>query len=117
MERNLIESEERLRLAQNSGNVGIWDWNTITNELEFTPELEQLYGLTPGTIKTYNDWRQLTHPDDIEKIEVERDEKIATHEPFDLEFRIFYKSGEIHWLSTEGEVSTIKKEISYVFWE
>ncbi len=102
VEKNLFESEERLRLAQNSGNVGIWDWNTITNELNFTPELEQLYGLSPGTIKTYNDWRELTHPDDIEKIELERDEKIANQEPFDLEFRIFHKSSEIHWLSAKG---------------
>jgi PAS domain S-box-containing protein len=102
IEDNLKESEERLRLAQTLGNVGIWDWNTITNELHFTPELEQLYGLTPGTIKTYQDWRQLTHPDDIEKIEAERDEKIANHEPFDLEFRIQHKSGQKHWLSAKG---------------
>ena len=98
----LHESEERLRLAQTRGNVGVWDWNTITDELHFTPELEQLYGLTPGTIKTYQDWRQLTHPDDIVKIEVERDDKIAKNEPFDLEFRIFHNSGEIHWLSSKG---------------
>ncbi|MGB8233642.1 MAG: PAS domain S-box protein, partial [Methanobacterium sp.] len=102
IEDNLKESEERLRLAQTLGNVGIWDWNIITNVLHFTPELEQLYGLTPGTIKTYQDWRQLTHPDDIEKIEAERDEKIANHEPFDLEFRVLHKSGQIHWLSAKG---------------
>ena len=109
VEAYLLESEERLRLAQSRGNVGIWDWSTITNELNFTPELEQLYGLSPGSIKTYNDWRELTHPDDIEKIEVERDEKIKNHEPFDLEFRIFHKSSDIHWLSAKGEVSKSKR--------
>jgi PAS domain S-box-containing protein len=98
----LKESEERLRLAQIQGNVGVWDWNKVTNELNFTPELEQLYGLTPGTIQTYQDWRQLTHPDDIDKIEAERDDKIAKHELFDLEFRIFHKSGDIRWLSAKG---------------
>jgi PAS domain S-box-containing protein len=101
-EEALRESEERLRLAQTRGNVGVWDWNTVTDELNFTPELEHLYGLSPGTIKTYHDWRQLTHPDDIEKIEAERDDKIAKHEPFDLEFRIFHKSGDVHWLSARG---------------
>ena len=101
-EEALRGSEERLSLAQTLGNVGVWDWNTVTNELIFTPELEQLYGLNPGTIKTYGDWRQLTHPDDIEKIEVEREQNIANHEPFDLEFRIFHKSGELRWLSAKG---------------
>ena len=102
VEKSLSESEERLRLAQIRGNVGVWDWNKVTDELKFTPELEQLYGLDPGTIKTYQDWRDLTHPDDIEKIEVEREEKIANNEPFDLEFRIFHKSGDIRWLSARG---------------
>ena len=101
-EEALRESEERLSLAQTLGNVGVWDWNTVTNELTFTPELEQLYGLNPGTIKTYDDWRQLTHPDDIKKIEAEREQNIANHEPFDLEFRIFHKSGELRWLSAKG---------------
>jgi PAS domain S-box-containing protein len=101
-ENALRESEERLRLAQTLGNVGVWDWNTVTNELHFTPELEQLYGLNKGTIKSYEDWRQLTHPDDIGKIEAERDEKIANHEPFDLEFRVLHKSGQKHWLSAKG---------------
>ena len=102
IEASLRESEERLRLAQTRGNVGVWDWNTITNELSFTPELEQLYGLQPGTIKTYQDWRQLTHPDDIEKIEAEREEKIANHKSFDVEFRIIHESGDLHWLSAKG---------------
>ncbi len=102
IEESLRVSEEKLRLAQTRGEVGVWDWNVVTNDLHFTPELEQLYGLSPGTIKTYDDWRELTHPDDIEKIEFERDNQIAQHKPFDLEFRIFHHSGEMKWLSTRG---------------
>ena len=102
IEESLRISEERLRLAQTRGEVGVWDWNVVTNDLHFTPELEQLYGLSPGTIKTYNDWRELTHPDDIEYVEAERDNQIAQHKPFDLEFRIFHNSGDMKWLSTRG---------------
>ncbi len=96
------ESEERLRLAQMRGSVGVWDLNRQTGALHFTPELEQLYGLAPGTIRTYQDWRRLAHPDDIERIERERDIAIANREPFDLEFRVFHASGEIRWLSGRG---------------
>ena len=102
IEESLRVSEERLRLAQTLGEVGVWDWNVITNDLYFTPELEQLYGLSPGTIKTYDDWRRLTHPDDIERIELERDSQIAKNQPFDIEFRIFHDSGDTRWLSTRG---------------
>jgi PAS domain S-box-containing protein len=101
-EEALRETEERLRLAQVSAQVGVWDWNVVTGQLDFTPELNRLYGLTPGTIKTYQDWRRLAHPDDIEKTEADRDEAITNRKPFDLEFRIFHKSGETRWISAKG---------------
>ncbi len=72
----LHQSEERLRLAQTLGAVGVWDWDTRTGGLHFTPELEQLYGLEPGSIKTYEDWRRLAHPDDIATVETERGRRL-----------------------------------------
>jgi PAS domain S-box-containing protein len=101
-EDSLRESEAQLRLAQESANVGIWDWKVETGDLNFTPELNKLYGLPAGTIKTYQDWRVLVHPDDIGGIETERDEAITKHEPFDLEFRGRHSSGEYRWISTKG---------------
>jgi PAS domain S-box-containing protein len=101
-EEALRSSEERLRLAQESANVGIWDWKVETGALDFTPELNKLYGLPAGTIQTYQDWRARVHPDDIGRIEVLRDEAIAKHEPFDLEFRGRHSSGEYRWISTKG---------------
>ena len=98
----LRENEALLRLAQESANVGIWDWKVETGELNFTPELNKLYGLPSGTIKTYQDWRDRVHPDDIARIEESRDEAIAKHESFDLEFRGRHSSGEYRWISTKG---------------
>ncbi len=98
----LRKSEERLRLAQESANIGIWDWNVESGALEFTPELNKLYGLPPGTIKTYQDWREQVHPDDISRIEVKRDKAIKEYKSFDFEFRGRHSSGEYRWISTKG---------------
>ena len=68
-EEALRENEARLRLAQESASVGIWDWTVETGAMELTPELNKLYGLPSGTIKTYQDWRDRVHPDDIGRIE------------------------------------------------
>ena len=101
-EEALRQSEERLRLAQESANVGIWEWNVQTGALEFTPELNRIYGLPPETIKTYEDWRVRVHPDDIGSVENGREEALARHESFDLEFRGRHSSGEYRWISTKG---------------
>ena len=101
-EEELREKEARLRLAQESANIGIWDWMVESGTLDFTPELNMLYGLPRGTIKTYQDWRDLVYPDDISRIEAGRDQAIANREPFELEFRGRHSSGEYRWISTKG---------------
>jgi PAS domain S-box-containing protein len=98
----LRQSEERLRLAQASANVGVWDWNPQTRELVFTPELEELLGLTPGTIKTYGDWSQRVLPDDLARSEAERKQAIAEHKQFDQEFRVFHSTGDVRWIAAKG---------------
>ncbi len=101
-ERKLVESEERLRLAQLSANVGVWEWEPDTDKLFFTPELERLYGMELRSIRRYSDFRGKVHPDDFARIEKERSDAIDRHSSFDLEFRINYSDTEIRWLSTRG---------------
>ncbi|MBM3333856.1 MEDS domain-containing protein [Candidatus Sumerlaeota bacterium] len=102
-ENALRESEERLWLAQINADVGVWDWFPRTQKLSWSPELEGLYGCAPGTIKTYEDWRERVHPEDIVEAETERDKAIAERRPFNLEFRILLRdTGAIRWIAALG---------------
>jgi two-component system sensor histidine kinase/response regulator len=101
----LRESEDRLRLAQSNANVGVWDWTPPTGQLTLTPEFEALYGLAPGTVQTYEDWRTRVHPDDIAQAESNREAAIAERRPFDLEFRIRHSSGQDRWIAAKGRAS------------
>jgi PAS domain S-box-containing protein len=101
-EKALRESEERLRLAQFSTDVGIWDWDTKMNKLTWTPELEAIYGLEPGTVHSYDDFSRRVHPDDIASVEAVRSKAVQDQKPFDLEFRIIRPSGEMRWISARG---------------
>ena len=64
--------------------------------------MERLYGLQPGPVSTYQDWSRLVHPEDLPRIEAERDAAIAHHLPFILEFRILHASGHTRWLQARG---------------
>jgi len=102
VEETLRESEERLRRAQNAGHVGVWEWNLSTQEMQWTPELEAIYGLNPGSVRTYQDFLTLVHPDDIKMVETKRDEAVAQRKTFEFEFRIRRPAIETGWVYCRG---------------
>ncbi|MDD1718204.1 MAG: PAS domain S-box protein, partial [Methanoregulaceae archaeon] len=101
-EDKLRRSEESLRLAQEAGNVGIWDWDLITGIVRWTPELEKMYGLEPGNVSNYGDFRALVHPGDIARVEAEQAKAVAEHEHFEFEFRFRRPGGETGWVYCRG---------------
>jgi PAS domain S-box-containing protein len=98
----LRESEERLRLAQLKTGIGLWDWDLRTGKVTWTPELEAIFGLEPETVKTYADFRSRVHPDDIERVESERDAAIRRREQFKVEFRIVRSDKAVRWILAMG---------------
>jgi PAS domain S-box-containing protein len=98
----LRESEERVRLAKSTENIGVWDWDLVTGQSMWSPELLEIYGVPPADLLTYAHFSSRVHPDDIATVESERDAAIRNHRPFDLEFRIVLPSGEIRWISARG---------------
>jgi signal transduction histidine kinase/CheY-like chemotaxis protein len=71
----LSESEERLRPALESAGAGIWDLNVQTGAMIWSPENCRLYGVEPERyVPKYETWRNLVHPDDLDRIERERQE-------------------------------------------
>jgi PAS domain S-box-containing protein len=102
-ERALRDNEERLRLAQEAGGIGIWYWVPETGEEHFSDELHTIYGLPPGTIRTDEQRLAVIHPDDRARMKAERTAAIQAHAPFDLEFRVKRASdGEERWINSKG---------------
>ncbi|WP_445454532.1 PAS domain S-box protein [Flavobacterium sp. 25HG05S-40] len=67
-EKALRESEERLRLATETSEVGIWEWNILSNQVRWDNQMFRIYGITPtpdGTIE-YAVWRNTVAVEDIE---------------------------------------------------
>jgi PAS domain S-box-containing protein len=98
----LAEHARRLKLAQRLGGVAVWGLDVQTGQLTWEPEMDELYGVAPGTIRMYADWVKRVHPQDLARIEAERDHAFARGEPFHSEFRIRLDSGEERWLAAQG---------------
>ncbi|MCQ8117566.1 PAS domain S-box protein [Methylomonas rosea] len=99
----LVESEERLRLAQSSANIGIWDWHIASGKVQWTAELEAMFGYAPGTFPgNYQAFSQVVYPGDLPELEHRRDAAVAAHQSFDFDFRVQLQSGCVRWLNSKG---------------
>ena len=101
-EETLWRSEEQLRLAQSAAHVGIWDWDVRSNRLFWTSEMTKLYGLDEA-VQSYEEWRALVHPDDLARLEAERDKVVRTRQFFTVEYRILRGFREPRWISSRGQ--------------
>lgn len=103
-EEALRRNEERLGLAQQVAQIGTFEWNVKTGTNVWTPELEQLYGLSPGTFPgTQPAWEALVHPDDRAHA-VECVAQALAGGPFDAEWRVCLPDGGVRWLHGRARV-------------
>ncbi len=66
--RELMENEERLSLALNASNSGIWDWNVKTGKAYFDANYFKLAGYEPDEFPhAYEEWEKRVHPDDVDQ--------------------------------------------------
>ena len=103
---NALEaSEKRLRLALDAGRMGVWDWNIGKAEIEWSENIEPIYGLPPGTFKgTMKGSEFPAHPDDRARVDEAVQRAIAGGTDYDVEFRNVWPDGSIHWLRAKGSV-------------
>ena len=93
-----------LRLVHQIGKIGHWEWNSLTDENNWSPEIEALYGLPPGGFEGgYQGWAKLVHPDDLPQAEADVRRAMQTGEYF-TEFRVIWPDGSVHWLETRASV-------------
>ena len=107
----LKESEERLRLALDGTTDGIWDWNISTGQVYFSPRYYTMLGYEPNEFPaSYDNWRQLLHPDDAEATENALLSAVEEKTPFAIEFRCKTKGENWRWILGRGKVVEIDKE-------
>lgn len=101
----LRENEERLRLATQTGKVGIWDWDIAANRISWTESLYPVHGVSkedfPGTLEGF---LPLIHPDDRDLVSQAVEHSLKTGKPYELEFRALKPNGEVVWLFTDAVV-------------
>ncbi|MDN7023889.1 PAS domain S-box protein [Methanoculleus sp. FWC-SCC1] len=102
----LQQSEERLRMALEGANEGLWDREIDTGRVYFSPRYYTLLGYEPGEFPPdYDVWKSLVHPDDLAAALEEMEKHKAGEKPYYRKiFRMRSKSGEYRWILSRGRV-------------
>ena len=100
----LRDAEERWSLALKANNDGIWDWNTETDEIWFSPRYLSMLGFGPDELPgTLDSWRRLVHPQDLPEAMAQAREYIEGRLPtYQLVFRMRHKEGGWRWILSRG---------------
>ncbi|MHB1558764.1 MAG: hybrid sensor histidine kinase/response regulator [Isosphaeraceae bacterium] len=106
VERALADSEERLRLAVEATELGLFDRDMTTDKLQWSDRTRAIFGLAPDEPITVEKFVAMVHPDDrgraLDHLARALDPRIAA--PYDIEYRCIRLDGEVRWVHSVGRV-------------
>jgi signal transduction histidine kinase len=98
-------SDERLRVAADAGQIGVWEWDLRTEELIWDERMHEIYRVAPTADSDYRDvWRLRVHPTDLVRVEAELAAAVAGSNRFKSEFRIVWPDGEERYVKAAAHV-------------
>jgi PAS domain S-box-containing protein/putative nucleotidyltransferase with HDIG domain len=99
----LLRAIEMSGLAQKAAGSGAWDWDISTGQLNWSPELFNIFGLDQSKESpSFEIWRALLHPEDRQQAEERINEAVHDHTKLYNQYRIILSSGEIRWIDAWG---------------
>jgi PAS domain S-box-containing protein len=95
-------ARDRLALAQEIARIGTFEEDLRSGACAWSPELESLHGLAPGTFEgTHGAWAAHVHPDDRASFERQLAQAAETG-AFEGEWRIVLQDGSTRWVAGRG---------------
>lgn len=105
-EDHLRRSEKSLANAQRIARIGNWDWDIATDELYWSEQVYQLFGVARADFgASYDAFLQAVHPDDRERVHAVLEGALAGREIYDVEHRVLLPDGSVRLLHERGEVA------------
>jgi PAS domain S-box-containing protein len=99
----LRESRDVLALAMRGGSMGAWSRDMTTDEVWWSPDLEEIVGLAPGSFdRTLTAFEDLVHPDDQAAVREAVNEAVARRSDYVIEFRFKHATGGWRWMEGRG---------------
>lgn len=104
-EEKLKDNEARLNLALEAGEIGVWDWDIVSNRIKWTDKVYEIHELEKENFDVgFDNYVTRIHPDDKKKVEDAIESALQNKTPYNIEFRITTAKGNTKWISTSATV-------------
>lgn len=103
LEQELLESKLKYGYALDAAHSGIWEWIIATDEVIWSEQIWDLYGLTPNSRELDSQLcRNVIHPEDRDRVSELYRQAASRQETVSVEYRTLHPDGSIHWLISHG---------------
>ncbi|MCC6143502.1 MAG: PAS domain S-box protein [Candidatus Hydrogenedentes bacterium] len=106
-EKALREATLREREILKAAKVGLWDWDLVTNRVQYSLEWKRQVGCEDHEIgDSYEEWAQRLHPEDRDQSIKRVYRAIEKRQEVWLQFRFRHKDGSYRWILAQATVVT-----------
>jgi PAS domain S-box-containing protein len=104
-EQKLNEAREKLDLALDNGNIGMFERDFRTNELVWDYRMEKMFGYEEGTFEgTYEAFEKCLVEEDVPHTRQASQRAVRENVPFETVYRIKLPNGNINHVNAKGLV-------------
>ena len=102
-ELSLQASEQRLSLAADSAEAGLWTLDYGTGVFWATEKARAIFGYLPDDVISMERFEASVHPDDLDLVRGAIERSARAGEPIDVEYRIILPGdGQVRWVDSRG---------------
>ncbi len=101
-EGKLRDEEERFRIAAESSNDVVYEWD-LKQSLNWYGKIDEMLGYGPGEFpKTLDGWTGSVHPEDLKRTMAAVQAHLEDGLPYNEEYRVLTKDGATRWWAARG---------------
>lgn len=100
----IAESESRLRLALNAGDLGTWEYTPSTGAFITSPTCRTNFGRAPDEPFSYDDLIAAVHPEDRSYQAQVVAQAVQRRSDLHVEYRVIWPDQSVHWVRVSGRV-------------
>ncbi len=101
-EEALRESEERFRIAAETANDVVYEWD-LQQSVQWFGKIDEMLAYGPGEFpRTLDSWAASVHPEDLERTMAEVQAHLEGRAPYAAQYRVRRRDGIYRWWSARG---------------